>query len=290
MNCGLGSFAFTWALGASHHAPDQRLTPDGFLDQARRLGATVVQACENLPLADLPEPEICNFHRHATHLGIAVELGTRGLDTGNLHRQLALAVALGSPLVRVSIDRGFDEPSPEEVIRRLRPLLPDFHATGIALALENHERLGARTLARIIEELGPDDVGACLDTANSLGALETPEEVVEILGPHTRSLHVRDFEVRRASHQMGFVIEGCAAGQGRLDLPRLLARLRGLTPYAFNAILETWVAPGPSLEETVLRERVWTEQGFKHLLTTAGALPPGMRSPRAEVARALATA
>lgn len=280
MNCGLGSFAFTWAIGASFHAPDQRLTPVGFLDQARRLGATVVQVCENLPLVDLPEPEICDFHRRAEELGIAVELGTRGLDTANLHRHLALAVALGSPLVRVAVDRGFDEPGPEEIIRRLRPLLPDFHATGITLALENHERLGTRTLARIIEELGPDDVGICLDTANSLGTLETPENVVETLGPYTRSLHVRDFHVHRASHQMGFVIEGCAAGQGRLELSRILTRLRGLTPYSFNAILETWVAPGPSLEETVLRERTWSEQGFQHLIATAGTLAPRMRVPR----------
>jgi hypothetical protein len=63
---------------------------------------------------------------------------------------------------------------------------------------------------------------------------------------------------------MGFVVEGCAAGQGRLDVPWLLRKLRPC-PNPFNAILETWVTPSNSLEETIARERSWAGEGVAYL-------------------------
>jgi hypothetical protein len=54
-----------------------------------------------------------------------------------------------------------------------------------------------------------------------MGSLENPEVVVALLGPYAISLHVKDFDVRRAPHGMGLVIEGEAAGRGRLAIPWL---------------------------------------------------------------------
>jgi sugar phosphate isomerase/epimerase len=117
-------------------------------------------------------------------------------------------------------------------------------AAGVKLALENHDRFDSRTLAAIVVELGTEHAGVCLDTVNSFGALEGPAIVVPTLAPYTLSLHVKDFTVRRPPHQMGFVVEGCAAGAGRLDLPWILGVLRA-AGRDVNAILETWVTPGP---------------------------------------------
>ena len=39
------------------------------------------------------------------------------------------------------------------------------------------------------------------------------------------NLHVKEFTIHRVDHQLGFVIEGCPAGQGRLDVPWLLREL-----------------------------------------------------------------
>jgi sugar phosphate isomerase/epimerase len=116
----------------------------------------------------------------------------------------------------------------------------------------------------MVEELGPEHAGICLDTVNSFGALEGPEVVVETLGRHTLSLHVKDFKIRRASHRMGFELEGCAAGQGQLDVPWLLRELKSC-PNAFNAVVETWVSPGGSLEETIARERESTAAGVSYM-------------------------
>ncbi len=99
-------------------------------------------------------------------------------------------------------------------------------------------------------------VGICLDTVNSFGALEGPAVVVENLGPLTVNLHLKDFAVRRAGHKMGFTVEGTPAGDGRLDIPWLLGRLRELGRDP-NAILELWVPPEADLEKTVAKELEW---------------------------------
>jgi sugar phosphate isomerase/epimerase len=134
------------------------------------------------------------------------------------------------------------------------------------LAIENHDRFSSSTLAGLVRQLGAGPVGICLDTVNSFGALEGPEIVVRNLAPFTACLHVKDFTITRVQSNMGFVIEGCAAGQGRLDVPWLLRELKA-SPHPFNAILETWVSPGHSLGETLARERAWAQQGVENLRT-----------------------
>jgi sugar phosphate isomerase/epimerase len=89
-----------------------------------------------------------------------------------------------------------------------------------------------------VERLGkPADVGICLDTVNSFGALEGPEAVLEARLPYTINLHVKDFVIRRHTHQMGFGIEGAPAGEGRLDIPAVLGRVAKLS-YPVDAISE----------------------------------------------------
>ena len=66
---------------------------------------------------------------------------------------------------------------------------------GVVIAIENHDRLKAKQLAVIAAAL-PATVGICLDTVNSMGALEGPEVVVETRSrPDTENLHLKDFAV-----------------------------------------------------------------------------------------------
>ena len=86
------------------------------------------------------------------------------------------------------------------------------------------------------------------------------------LAPWVVSLHVKDFCIRRADHQMGFVIEGQPAGQGRLDVPWLLDQLRaaGRRP---NAILEQWPPPEATIQQTIAKEHAWLQQSVTYLRT-----------------------
>ena len=265
MRLGLGSYTFTWAIGVAGHAPAHPLTALDLVKRTHARGLRLVQICDNLPLTALGKDEIDRLRGFAREHEVAVELGTRGSgDVANLLAHLDLAQRFGAPFVRLVVDAKGDEPTPRETVSRLRPLLSRFAAANIKLAIENHDRFSCRTLARIVEELGPEQVGICLDTVNSFGALEGPEVVVETLAPYTLNLHIKDFTIARVSSQMGFVVNGCAAGQGRLNVHWLLERLRsaGRDP---NAILELWTPFGPNLEKTVAREDRWAQESVEYL-------------------------
>jgi sugar phosphate isomerase/epimerase len=225
----------------------------------------VVQFCDNLPLPALPPAELDTVCQFAKDHEIHIELGTRGItDTENLTAHLKLACRVGAGFVRVVVDSRGHEPTPKETVDRLKPLLPRFSDAGVKLAIENHDRFSCRVLADIIEQLGPAKTGICLDTVNSFGALEGPEVVVQTLAPYTLNLHVKDFNISRVSSQMGFVVSGCAAGQGRLDVPWLLQSLGG--PKAdMSAIIELWTPFGPDLGVTLALESAWAEQSVAYL-------------------------
>ncbi len=266
MRLGIGSYAYAWSIGVPGYPPPRPMTAFDLLAEAERLGVRLVQFCDNLPLWRLATHELDEFERRAMTAGIAIEVGLRGLQPDNLRGHLELAQRFRSPFVRVVTDSHGDEPSPAETVARLRAFVPELRSSGVKLALENHDRFTAATLAWIIEQVGPEHAGICLDTVNSFGALEGPEVVVRTLAPYTLNLHVKDFTIERVDSKMGFIVTGRPAGQGRLDLPWLLSSLRD-AGRDVNAVLETWPPPGPTLEETLARERSWVEASVRHLRT-----------------------
>jgi sugar phosphate isomerase/epimerase len=200
---------------------------------------------------------------------VQIEVGTRGIQPPHLKRYLDLAQRFASPILRVVVDTAEQHPSLEETIEMLRPQLADFQRAGVVLAIENHDRFSAAEFREMLRRLGSGHVGICLDTVNSLGALEGPEVVVATLAPWTVSLHVKDFTIRRVEHQMGFVIEGRPAGEGRLNVPWLLAQLQaaGRRP---NAILELWPSREPTLEATIAKEHEWVARSLAYLRGAMG--------------------
>jgi sugar phosphate isomerase/epimerase len=234
------------------------------LDLAHKLKVSVVQIADNLPLDQLSEADLSRLRAQADAQRIQIEVGTRGIGADHLRRYLDLARFFGSPILRVVVDTREDHPSPDEVIARLRPLLADFARADVILAIENHDRFTTDALIQIMRTLESAHVGICLDTVNSFGALEGPALVVDRLGPWTVNLHIKDFAVRRADHNMGFTIEGRPAGQGQIDVPWLLREV-GKHGRDFNAILELWPPPGESLDATIAKERAWAEISVAYL-------------------------
>jgi len=107
-------------------------------------------------------------------------------------------------------------------------------------------------------------VGICLDSVNSMGAGEGLEEVLRILGPYTINFHIKDFMVRRASHMMGFSIEGTPAGKGMLPIEEILVKLENWGECE-SGILELWTPPAGNLMETIERENSWVEASIDFL-------------------------
>jgi 3-oxoisoapionate decarboxylase len=264
MRLGLSSFAYAWAVGVTGFPPAQPLTALGLLQKAKALNVALVQFGDNLPLIPLPARDQDECFSWAQAHGMSIEVGTRGLDESNLIAHLDLAKRARASFVRLVVDARGHEPSAEEVVERLRPMLGRFADADVRLGIENHDRFPARTLIGIIERLGPAQVGVVLDTVNSLGALEGPEMVVQTLAPYALNLHVKDFLVERVPSQMGFVVTGCPVGRGRLDVPWLLEQLKAVG-RDINAIVELWPPPQSTLEATISLEQAWAEESVAYM-------------------------
>jgi sugar phosphate isomerase/epimerase len=261
---GISSYTYTWGVGVPGHVPPRRLSALDLLEKARVLGVSGVQFADNLPLHSLSEDDLKRLADRAAELGLWVEVGTRGIQAQHLRACLALAVRFHSPILRVVIDTPDYNPSPQEAVDRLRPLQPDFERAGVTLAIENHDRFPVKTLAGMVQALSVRWVGICLDTVNSFGAMESPELVVDALAPLTVNLHLKDFTIYRPAHNLGFIVEGRPAGQGRLEIPWLLERLKQERRDC-NAILELWTPPAGTIEETLKREETWARESVAYL-------------------------
>jgi sugar phosphate isomerase/epimerase len=264
MRLGISSYAFPWAVGVAGAAPAHPMTAVDLLREAKRQGVHVLQLADSLPLDGLTDAELEHLTALAHESGVDLEVGTRGIAPELLGRYLQIAVTVGSPIVRTVIDTATHRPDADEIVATLRPVLRDYEAAGVTLAIENHDRCKARDLVRILQRLDSPAVGVCLDTANSLGALEGPEPVLAALVPWTVNLHVKDITILRTNRGLGFVVEGRPAGGGMLDIPALLALLaaHGRDP---NAIIELWPPAEESLERTIEKERRWVEESVAYM-------------------------
>lgn len=266
MLLGISSYTYTWAVGVPGSLPAEPLTVFDLIEKATKLGVKTVQIADNMPVEKLSDPELEKLRSYAESKGVFLEMGGRGLTTRHTIRCLETADIIGSPLLRMVIDTADYEPDLKSVISAIRDLVPEFRKRNIKLAIENHDRFKAGEFEKIILETDPEIVGICLDSVNSMGAGEGFETVSEILAPYTINLHVKDFTINRVSHKMGFVIEGCPAGKGMLNIPGLL---RNIDHYSRcrSAILELWTTPEKSIEETIIKEEEWALESVQFLKT-----------------------
>jgi len=249
--------------------PPAPLDAHALLERAGTLGVHVVQYADNLPLHALEGAELDALLVRARELGVDLEVGTRGIDPDHLATQAELAVRVGSPFVRVVIDRGEDRPDPAEAVRRLALSEVVFREAGLLLAVENHDRYTTTELAELVRSLG-DWTGICLDTVNSYAALEAPTTVVSALAPHAINLHVKDFAIERAPDGLGFHLRGRAVGEGLLAVREVLAAVEPsasirLGAHPPSAVIELWTPPGGSPEEETAREERWAARSVAAL-------------------------
>jgi 3-oxoisoapionate decarboxylase len=264
MKLALSSYAYNWAVGVSGYPPERPMTVFDLLDQAVELGVHVVQVVDNIRFEQLQREEQECLACRADQQGVEIEVGVRGIQGNHLEESIHLAERMHARILRTVVDKGDYRPSEEEIVRTIKVVLPLLEKSNISLAVENTERFKARTFAQLIQKLSSQNVGICLDTTNNYGIGEGIEAVVKTLGPFTLDLHLKDYSIRRMSHQLGFILEGCPAGHGQLDIPWILKELRrfGCDP---SVVLELWTPPEASLEDTIDKEKKWVAQSIKYL-------------------------
>jgi sugar phosphate isomerase/epimerase len=151
-----------------------------------------------------------------------------------------------------------------EAERNLKEVLPRYTKEDIVIAIENHGLHTTEQLVTLFKNIDSPYLGSCLDTVNSFGALENPDKVIMNLVPYIKNLHIKDFEIKRHRHQLGFEIIGTPAGKGHLNLDLLFDTINksGNNP---TAILELWTPYTDTLEETVAIEQLWLRESLDFL-------------------------
>jgi sugar phosphate isomerase/epimerase len=264
MKLGISSYAYTWSIGVPGQMPEKPMDCFQLLEKAINFQVSCIQIADNLPLDQQDHESRYRLLNLAQEAQIEIEVGMRGLTRENLEKYIDLAEYFRSPLLRAVIDVGDFCPGLWEITHVIREYLPELVSRNIQLAIENHDRLKASEFARIIETVGDNHVGICLDSVNSMGAGEGLEEVLRILGPYTINFHIKDFMVKRASHMMGFSIEGTPAGQGMLPIEEILLKLENWGQCE-SGILELWIPPAGNLTETISCEDSWARMSIDFL-------------------------
>ncbi len=262
MKLGISSYTYTWAIGLPGQLPAVPMNFYGLIEKAREIDVKLIQVADNLPLDRMDDAELEACYLAAREEGIQLEAGARGMTEANLETYIRIAGLIRSPILRFVIDAPDFSPDISTILGIIRNALPALKEKNIILALENYERLKASDFAGIVEKISSDHVGICLDSVNSLGAGEGLETVVELLGPLTVNLHIKEFCIERLDHKMGFLIEGRQAGEGMLNVPWLLDHVG---ERCQSAILEQWTPPEKKLEDTIVKEDVWARNSILYL-------------------------
>lgn len=150
------------------------------------------------------------------------------------------AKAMGADLVKFSLD--IERPHPlygscfhPDVMRQLsdrynefKDNLPLMEKLGLKISIENHCDTYADEVIWLVRQLNHPDVGACLDTINSLVVLEGPEACVEKMAPYANCCHFCDNKLvvdPDGTHSIG-----AAIGQGDIDCAKVLRTLMEKAP------------------------------------------------------------
>jgi sugar phosphate isomerase/epimerase len=264
MKLGISSYTYPWAIGLPDAKPSHPLTPLQLLEKAQELGVGIVQFGPNMPLENLPETELRDVVKHASSWKIDLEMGMVGIDPGRLRNQMQFAKRIGAILLETTPERpDGNVPMWSEIANCLRPVMEEWAKEEIGLAIDN-SRISPQELNSLLESIRSPWLGAALDTANPLALAQGWQISVRVLAHRTLSLHIKDFVAQPEPHGMGFLIKGCAAGRGQLNIPWLVESFAALRVEP-SVILESWTPEQKTLEETMALEDTWAKQGVDYL-------------------------
>lgn len=112
-----------------------------------------------------------------------------------------------------------------EFLRKLSPVLRQH---GSRIDLETHGDSTTFELIRLIEDVGPDCVGICLDTANVMCHCEDPVAAARRAAPYTHLTHTKDAVAFFS--ERGFVRQTVPPGRGAIDWEKVLPILAAYSP------------------------------------------------------------
>ncbi len=254
-------------------APAQAMTVWDFLDFANRMqvAAVSLESCF-LPVGDRDLTRaLAGWLDRAGPDGAGMERVWAwghprgfhsGADAGALdaaRASLADAAAVGARVMRICAGGRGTRPDSwarhkAALLPLLLPLVAEARAAGVVLAVENHIDLLADEMLDLVETIGSDHLGVCLDTANNLRMYENPKEVIRKLAPYARATHIKDIEARGGDPATIGFWPSVPAGRGVIDLRDALTQLKACGYAGALAVEIDYLAPGYGDEAQAVAE------------------------------------
>lgn len=215
-------------------APAEPLNVFGMLRLARSLGLDGMQTADMGHFSSLSAEDVERFSALLREAGMYVEVGTGGASPEKLRPAFDLASTLGARVVRTFLGFGRtwkpssfcgDRRAAVEGLRKSAGLCEEY---GVLLAVENHQDLTSAELLSVLDEVGSEKTGVCLDTGNALGVLKDPLAAAKVLAPRTFSVHLKDY--RLFPSRDGCALVGVALGNGDVPLRAILEELERSSP------------------------------------------------------------
>ncbi|MBI1387347.1 MAG: TIM barrel protein [bacterium] len=219
------------------------------VDYANQLGVDLVLFSDLDIYESLDDAYLKDLKAKADGYGIQLYAGTGGVcptskafnnkwGTAEEHLDLVIRVArtLGSPVARCYQGTGQDRTYDGGIRRHMQAMVETLKKVrgkaldaGVHIAVENHAGdMQAWELKWVIENAGPDFVGATIDSGNAAWTLESPQSNLEILGPYVKCSGMRDSAIWR--YEDGAKVAWCSPGDGQLDWNQYLSTWKKLCP------------------------------------------------------------
>jgi L-ribulose-5-phosphate 3-epimerase len=204
-----------------------------------------------------PGREVWDFYGGPLTVGI-VPRETRGARIAHIKKASNLAKVCG--IVSVQTHCGFIPENPNELLYKetveaMRDVAGYCRKNGQNFRYETGQETPI-TLLRAIRDVGMDNQGVNFDLANLiLYGKANPVDAIEILGPYVQGIHAKDGLWPTNPKDLG---EEVPIGKGKVDFPRIIARLKEMN-YRGAVTIEREIS-GPQQMEDVRAAKEYLEK------------------------------
>ena len=254
------------------------------------------------PAVQDDEAAVRQVREHADRLGIKLQLALgsvcpssrsfnrrtarsksrsrRALQASQIFGATCMRCILGGDPERPQIEMHIDN-----MIKAVRGLRSRILDSGVKLAVENHGGdLQAREMKMMVEAVGTDVMGVCLDSGNPVWMLEDPQMTLEMLMPYAETCHVRDSAVWKVPE--GIAVRWVNMGEGNVDIDGWIRKFIQAKP-GLPIIFENLVSGNPRVH-TIYDPQFWDNWRkmpaweFSRFLALADKGTPKPAPPRPE--------
>ena len=204
-----------------------------------------------------PGKEVWDFYQGPATIGL-VPRDTRAARIAHIKKASEFAKQCGIAAVQTHcgfIPENPNDPVYKETVIAMREVTAYCKRNGQQFRYETGQETPI-TLVRTLQDVGTDNQGVNFDLANLiLYGKSNPVDAIELLGPYVQGIHAKDGLWPTNPRELGKEVP---IGKGKVDFPRIIARLKELG-YRGAVTIEREIS-GPQQLEDVRSAKAYLER------------------------------